>query len=84
MENLYIKMYAGCGKCVKGCNTFGNGALFLQEAGLDGLYAVQPNCRGMDPRTLKAEYDFRLCNKVKQMLYGITILADSKAARYML
>jgi len=25
-ENLCI----GCGKCVKGCNTFGNGSLFLQ------------------------------------------------------
>lgn len=25
------KLCIGCGKCVKGCNTFGNGALFLQD-----------------------------------------------------
>jgi electron transport complex protein RnfB len=24
------KLCNGCGKCVKGCNTFGNGSLFLQ------------------------------------------------------
>jgi uroporphyrinogen-III decarboxylase len=28
----------------------------LIEAGLDGLHAVQPNCVGMDLRTLKAEF----------------------------
>ncbi len=26
------------------------------DAGLDGLQGLQPNCRGMDPATLKAEY----------------------------
>jgi uroporphyrinogen decarboxylase len=26
------------------------------EAGLDGLQALQPTCRGMDPADLKAEY----------------------------
>lgn len=28
----------------------------LIEAGLDGLQGLQPNCRGMDPATLKARY----------------------------
>ncbi len=32
----------------------------LIEAGLDGLHALQPDCRGMDPRTLKAEFGDRI------------------------
>jgi len=32
----------------------------LIDAGLDGLHALQPDCRGMDPRTLKAEFGDRI------------------------
>jgi hypothetical protein len=32
----------------------------LIEAGLDGFHAVQPGCRGMEPRRLKAEFGDRL------------------------
>lgn len=28
--SIDLSLCNGCGKCVKGCNTFGNGALFLQ------------------------------------------------------
>ncbi len=38
------------------CGGFAPLIPLLIEAGLDGLHAVQPDCRGMDLRTLKAEF----------------------------
>ena len=38
------------------CGGFAELIPMMIEAGLDGLHAVQPNCRGMDLRTLKAEF----------------------------
>ncbi len=38
------------------CGGFAPLIPMLIEAGLDGLHAVQPSCRGMDLRTLKEEY----------------------------
>lgn len=38
------------------CGGFAPLIPLLIEAGLDGLHAVQPCCRGMDLRTLKAEF----------------------------
>jgi len=38
------------------CGGFAELIPMMIEAGLDGLHAVQPSCRGMDLRTLKAEF----------------------------
>ena len=38
------------------CGGFAPLIPMMIEAGLDGLHAVQPNCRGMDLRMLKAEF----------------------------
>jgi len=38
------------------CGGFAELIPSMIEAGLDGLHALQPDCRGMDPRTLKAEF----------------------------
>jgi len=38
------------------CGGFAPLIPLLIEAGLDGLHAVQPDCRGMDPRTLKGKF----------------------------
>jgi len=38
------------------CGGFAPLIPLMVEAGLDALHAVQPNCRGMDLQTLKAEY----------------------------
>jgi uroporphyrinogen decarboxylase len=38
------------------CGGFASLIPAMIEAGLDGLQALQPNCRGMDPARLKAEF----------------------------
>ena len=38
------------------CGGFAELIPMMIEAGLDGLHALQPNCRGMDPRRLKSEF----------------------------
>jgi len=38
------------------CGGFAPLIPLLIEAGVDGLHAIQPNCHGMDLRTLKAEF----------------------------
>jgi uroporphyrinogen decarboxylase len=42
------------------CGGFAELIPAMIEAGLDGLHAVQPNCRGMDLRTLKAQFGDRI------------------------
>jgi uroporphyrinogen-III decarboxylase len=42
------------------CGGFAQLIPCMIEAGLDGLHAIQPSCRGMDLRTLKAEFGSRI------------------------
>jgi len=42
------------------CGGFAELIPAMIEAGLDGLHAVQPSCRGMDLRTLKAQFGDRI------------------------
>ena len=42
------------------CGGFAPLIPFLIDAGLDGLHALQPCCRGMDPATLKREFGKRI------------------------
>jgi uroporphyrinogen decarboxylase len=42
------------------CGGFAPLIPMMIEAGLDGVHAVQPSCRGMDLRTLKAEFGDRI------------------------
>lgn len=42
------------------CGGFAQLIPAMIEAGVDGLHALQPSCRGMDPRRLKAEFGGRI------------------------
>jgi len=58
----HLKKFIDLGHCyhlkvmLHCCGGFAELIPLLIEAGLDGLHAVQPGCRGMDLRKLKAEF----------------------------
>lgn len=57
------------------------------DAGLDGLQALQPNCRGMDPATLKAEFgrDIVLMGAINSQLLieGTPEMASAETRRIL-
>ncbi len=53
----------------------------LIEAGLDGLHAIQPNCHGMDLRTLKAEFGNRILFNGAVDSHHVLIDADPESVR---